>query len=126
MRGRKRSPTLKGWACTMLCQRVSKERQEAKIIGTRWVDTNKGDSVNPECRSRLVGREFNLGQDDTLDAATPPLEALRVILSNAASWHKDGKKMRRSVMINDVRRAYLYAKATRALYVRIPPEDPDY
>ena len=105
---------------------MSKERQEAKIIGTRWVDTNKGDSVNPECRSRLVGREFNLGQDDTLDAATPPLEALRVILSNAASWHKDGKKMTRSVSISDFRRAYLYAKATRVLYVRIPQEDPDY
>ena len=97
-----------------------------KIIGTRWVDTNKGDSVNPECRSRLVGREFNVGKYDTLYAATPPLEALRVILSNAASWHKDGKKMRRSVMISDVRRAYLYAKATRVLYVRIPQEDPDY
>ena len=46
-----------------------------KVIGTRWVDTNKGDAEAPDCRSRLVGREFNVGRDDNLYAATPPLEA---------------------------------------------------
>jgi hypothetical protein len=30
-----------------------------KVVSTRWIDTNKGDSLNPNCRSRLVGREFN-------------------------------------------------------------------
>ena len=28
-------------------------------------------------------------------------------------------------MINDVRRAYFYARATRDIYIEIPPEDPD-
>ena len=27
-----------------------------KIIGTKWIDTNKGDFDNPKIRSRLVGR----------------------------------------------------------------------
>ena len=44
-----------------------------KVIGTRWVDVNKGDAENPNCRSRLVGREFNVGRDNTLYAATPYL-----------------------------------------------------
>ena len=44
------------------------------------MDVNKGDVTNPNCRSRLVGCDLNIGKDDTLYAATPPLEALRVDL----------------------------------------------
>ena len=95
------------------------------IIGTRWVDVNKGDRDNPNCRSRLVGREFNVGRDDSLYAATPPLEALRLILSHAATRLKNRAGVRRAVMINDVRRAYFYARATRDIYIEIPKEDPD-
>lgn len=46
-------------------------------IGTRWVDTNKGDSRNPDVRCRLVAQEINRGHDDDLYAATPPIEALK-------------------------------------------------
>ena len=100
-------------------------RTGGKVIGTRWVDVNKGDSTNPNCRSRLVGREFNVGRDDTLYAATPPLEALRLILSHAGMWIPGRNGERKAVMINDVRRAYFYARATRDLYIEIPREDPD-
>ena len=96
-----------------------------KVIGTRWVDVNKGDAENPNCRSRLVGREFNVGRDDTLYAATPPLEALRVVISHAATHDRGKSGQRRNVMINDVRRAYFYAKATRDLYIELPKEDPE-
>ena len=61
-----------------------------KVIGTRWVDVNKGDFDNPNCRSIFVGREFNAGKDDSLYAATPPLEALRYVLSCAATWRDNG------------------------------------
>ena len=104
--------------------RSHQKRTGGKIIGTRWVDVNKGDSECPNCRSRLVGREFNVGKDDTLYASTPPLEALRYVLSYAGTWG-DGSSERRAVMINDVRRAYFYAKATRDLYIELPVEDPD-
>ena len=87
-----------------------------KIIGTRWVDVNKGDAESPNYRSRLVGREFNVGKDDTLYAATPPLEALRVVISHAAT-NDEKCGHRRAIMINDVRRAYFYAKASRDLYI---------
>ena len=96
-----------------------------KIASTRWVDTNKGDSLNPDYRSRLVGREFNVAKDDTLYAATPPLEALRMVLSDAATWVKGKGKARKHVMVNDVRRAYFYAKASRDIYIEIPSEDPE-
>jgi hypothetical protein len=86
-----------------------------------WIDTNKGDSENPNVRCRLVGKEFRTGPDDALFASTPPLEALKLIISRAATLGIDGKK--HEVMINDVSRAYFYAKCTRDLYVELPVED---
>ena len=34
------------------------------MIGTRWVDIDKGDEAKPDYRSRLVAKEFNNGQED--------------------------------------------------------------
>jgi hypothetical protein len=93
-----------------------------KIIGTKWIDVNKGDSENPRLRSRMVGKEFRTGPDDALYASTPPLEALRVVLSRAATVTDSGGE--REIMVNDVSRAYFYAKMTRPLYIEIPVEDP--
>ena len=55
-------------------------------IRGRWVDINKGDDIDPNCRSRWVGMEFkvNDGRDD-LFAATPPVEAIKALISLAAS-----------------------------------------
>ena len=50
-------------------ENVSRDRQVAsggKIIGIRCVDVNKGDALDVNYRSRLVGREFNVGRDDAL------------------------------------------------------------
>lgn len=49
-------------------------------ISTKWVDVNKQDDNDPLYRSRLVGREYRVGADDRLYAATRALEALRSIL----------------------------------------------
>ena len=43
-----------------------------KPIGTRWVDTNKGDATNPKVRSRLVAQEIHRSKMPELFAATPP------------------------------------------------------
>ena len=50
-------------------------------IGVRWVDVNKGDSVHPEYRSRLVAQEFKMDKRIDLFAATPPLECKKAHLS---------------------------------------------
>ena len=42
-----------------------------KLIDTSWIDTDKANDLNPEYWSRLVGREFNTGKDDSLYASTP-------------------------------------------------------
>ena len=35
-------------------------RRGMKIIKTRWIDINKGDVGDPNCRSRFVAKEFNV------------------------------------------------------------------
>ena len=92
-----------------------------KIIKTRWIDINKGDEANPNMRSRLVGKEFADGIDPSLYAYTPPIEAMRMILSRAATVKGDGT--RRIIMTNDVSRAYFHATVQREVYVEIPVED---
>ena len=81
------------------------QQQQAlgKIIGVRWVDVNQGDSEEPGCRSRLVGRMFAVGRDDALYPAIPPLDGLRIIISHAATHPDSGPQ--RVIMIIDVRRA---------------------
>ena len=54
-------------------------------IGTRWVDVNKGDEVNPDYRSRLVAQEIKQDKREDLFAATPPLEAKKLLLSLAVT-----------------------------------------
>ena len=87
-------------------------------IAVRWVDINKGDSANPNYRSRLVAKEFR-GNDDRPEwfAATPPSECLKLMLHMMAS--REGSKL----LYADVSRAYFYAPAVRPVYVNLPEED---
>ena len=108
------------WA-ERLPRHVAKARG-GKIIKGRWVDTDKGDSVCPDYRARFVAKEYNVGVDPTLYAATPPLEALKLLIAHAAG--QKGKGVH--IMISDVKRAYFNAKAQRELYVELPVEDAGY
>ena len=58
-------------------------------------------------------------------AATPPLEALRLLISEAATESTRRKNGRKVIMINDVARAFFEAKATRDICVELPDEDKD-
>ena len=96
------------------------EKTNKEPIGTRWVDINKGDNINPEYRSRLVAQELNQSKRDDIFAATPPLEVLKLVLSILASTRRQKKWKLDSV---DIKRAYFHAKATRDIYIRRPEED---
>lgn len=93
----------------------------AKIIPTKWIDTNKGDDDNPNYRARLVGREIKIDQRPDLFAATPPLEALRMIFSICAS-NQHGKDPYR-ILSSDIKRAYFFARAKGPIFIEIPIED---
>ena len=79
---------------------------------------NKGDAKKPLIRSRFVVKEIATYKSDDFFAATPPLEALRLLLSMAASSGRDVK-----VEVLDARKAHLHAFADRTVFVQLPPEE---
>jgi hypothetical protein len=98
---------------------VCVERTGKAPIKVMWVDHNKGTNDKPEIRSRLVAKEIKTSYKPELFAATPPLEALKLLLSINAS--SQGEK--RCIMHNDVSRAYFHAPAVRDVFVEIVDED---
>jgi hypothetical protein len=78
----------------------------------RWVDTNKGTEDRPEVRSRLVVMDFK-GKgpaEDEFFAQTPPLEALRMQMSRAATvvrMGNGGVGERRKMLFIDAKKAHL-------------------
>ena len=65
---------------TPVSARLAQERGW-NIIGTKWIDINKGDAEHPNYRSRLVAQELNtsIGRNPYGEnfSATPPIEAAR-------------------------------------------------
>ena len=104
-------------------------------IKLRWVDTNKGDDEAPNYRSRLVARDIKRKGEDSIFAPTPPLEALRAILSLTATrefWPKECWEgasaegpQRVQISFIDISRAYFNARTTDSdpVYVDLPEED---
>ena len=96
-------------------------------IGSKSVDTNKGDDNTPFVYSRLVAMECRKPWSETCFAATPPIETLRLLISIAAV--KGPRAATRSerprrMLILDVSRTHWYPKATRDVCVKLPAEDP--
>ena len=79
---------------------------------------NKGDAASPMVRCRYVAKEIAYTRDDDFFAATPPLEALRLLISHAASNIAKNLKL----MVMDARKAHLHAMAVRDVFVDLPPE----
>ena len=104
-------------------------------ISVRWVD--KGDDMNPRYRSRLVARQLKAHNKsrESFFAPTPPLEALRTVLSFAASsigaWrpcYDPSSNRRMQVSFVDISRAYFNAEIDKDsnTYVQLPEEDEDH
>ena len=101
----------------------TKVKQEPwiKIISTKWLDQNKDDDAAPNYRSSLAGCKFAVEKRDDLFAATPPLESLRAILAICA--RRQGGRRPHRLMVLDAARAYLYAPASRPVFIKIPVKD---
>ena len=95
----------------------------SKLIGIRWVETDKSVPGKPKVRSRLVCQEFARGHTpDDMFAPTPPLVATRWLLSELASQGRQRPGDQR-LMVLDFKRASLYADCEHELYVELPEED---
>ena len=90
-------------------------------IKLRWVDVNKGDADRPKYRSRIVAKEIKTHSRPDLFAATPPIEHIKYLISRVASSEREPRPTR--LMVQDVKKAYFFAPATRNVYIELPPED---
>ena len=97
-------------------------------LSVRWIDTDKGKGMEELIRSRLVARDFKAkgcGDRPDLFAATPPLEALRMLLRMARMrrTRRSGRKKCKLLFI-DVKKAHLNAKVDEGdyVYVQLPAE----
>ena len=59
---------------------------------------------------------------DGIFAGTPPLEALRYLVHEAATIDQAKCRHAKVIMINDVARAFFEAKAMRSVCVELPAE----
>ncbi len=81
------------------------------------MDVNKGDERAPVVRCRYAAKDFANGKNDELFAATPPLEALRLLLVHVAGQNRTEK-----VLVVDARKVHLHAHVDRPIFVELPPE----
>ena len=82
--------------------------------------------MHPDLRSRLVAKEIKKDNRTDLFAATPPLEAKKILFSLATTegvgcFVNRHKGMKLDVM--DVSRAYFHAPCERNVYIVLPEED---
>ena len=87
-------------------------------VTVRWVDISKGDDESPDIRSRFDARQIRGANEDPLFAPTLPLDALRTILSYAATRFENEKRKCRDpssldgiqISLIDISRAYFNVK----------------
>ena len=98
-------------------------------ILVKWVDVNKGDAQRPELRSRLAVAETRdrttLSEEDNSQtlSATPPCEALRLLVSFVMSPRNKDEKSH-VLMFVDITRAHPHCTMRRQVWVEPPAEDP--
>ena len=102
-------------------------KEGARVVGLKWIDTNKGSAQEPVVRSRLVATEVRPKYAEPVHAITPPLDAVRAVLAIAAAGQDSDPRNRFrgggfQLACCDVARAHLYAPARRRVFVRLPPE----
>ena len=99
----------------------AKRDPEGKILNGGFVMCNTGDLKNPDCRARYVACEYNEHDDASFFAATPPLEAKRLLLSHWATQRRlHGERLH--LHFADARKAYFNGTPERSLYLRLPKE----
>ena len=104
--------------------RMSWETTGKGPVSVRWVGTNKGGEGAMEVRCRLVARDFK-GKDkdrDDLFAATPPLEAKRMLLSRAATRKTVGQTGLRKLLFIDAKKAHLNPRCMQDVFIELPEE----
>ena len=96
------------------CAHAKLERHPSRRGGQRPTRGSQGSLTN--VRARSVAKEYKTHARPELCASTPPLEALKIVLSEIATGEREGKVL----ALVDVWRAYFYAAAGRKVFGELP------
>eukprot|EP00971_Amphidinium_carterae_P292147 5799547-Amphidinium_carterae.1 len=105
-----------------------------RLLDLKWIDTDKGgagkDPSKRFIRSRLVCRDIKARKKESeklteaeLFSATPPLEALKLLLAWMAAQRSSKQAKPLKLAAWDVSRAHLYGKVNREVYCTLPEGD---
>ena len=89
------------------------ERTGKAPLKARWVDIDKGTRY----RSRWVAKQFKGSDSEEWFAATPPIEALRALISHTTNGPK-----KKALMVYDVSRGFFYVPVQHEIYVELCEE----
>ena len=99
------------------------------LKGRFWVDCNKGDKDKIGVRCRWVAEEVAYHHSDQFFASTPPLEALRLLISETATGYppagggrRGGGPGKKLLLLDAKKAAHLHVPAVRDVCVDLPPE----
>ena len=95
-----------------------------KLIRMRWVICNKGDSSAYDVRARLVACEVNTYKTDEYYAATPPLEAKKLLFSEYANTARRPTNKSKLIVLSfvDIKKAYFNGVPRRNIHLAFPRE----
>lgn len=99
----------------------ARKKPNATVVGGRWVLCNKGGNVTPNVRARSAATGVDRDADLAFYAATPPLEAIRMLLSKHAHA-KHGGATDIKLNFRCIKKAYFNALSTHEVYARVPRE----
>ena len=123
-------------------QELVKFRSFVNLVSGRWLTdpvtrsclvragltSIKGDEHKPFYRSRLVVQEYKRKADGSFFTATPPLEALQILICGTIDElpNEMGQPVACTepvvLMLMDVRSAHFYSAARRKVFVELPEE----
>ena len=114
------------------CEPLDPEANVLRWLQTHALELDGSASTTATIFTRNLGqevldKEFKVDKWDNLFAATPPLEAMQLLLSFAvteANWFKTGSKQAGNILdFIDIRRTYYHAPARVEVYVKSHPRD---
>ena len=91
--------------------------------------TTRATQRTPTYAAATLQKDIAYWRDESMFAATPPLEALRLLLSDLATRRRGGPQGRdaasrrgaRKALFIDVRKAHMHAYVEEDVYVAPPP-----
>eukprot|EP00971_Amphidinium_carterae_P339978 6478084-Amphidinium_carterae.1 len=107
--------------------RAVMEQEGQRAVTLRWIDTDKGDTLRPSYRSRLVAREIRKAMAEQLSTSEtfsgmPPLEGLKCLLSLFVG-HSVDMGTQRTLAFYDISRAHFHGVPLRRIFVELPDEE---